>query len=72
MSARSRIIIEFNNKDFINQLSGFKDIATYFGIKENYCLVYCNKEDEKKVLDILNTGDSKAYISNEYLEGYNF
>lgn len=72
MSVRSRIIIEFNNKDFLNQLSEFKNISTYFGIKENYCLVYCNKEDEKKVLDLLNTGENNAYISNEYLEGYNF
>lgn len=72
MSVRSRIIIEFNNKDFLNQLSEFKNISTYFGIKENYCLVYCNKEDEKKVLDLLNAGGNNAYISNEYLEGYNF
>lgn len=72
MSVRSRIIIEFNNKDFLNQLSEFKNISTYFGIKENYCLVYCNKEDEKKVLDLLNAGENNAYISNEYLEGYNF
>lgn len=72
MSVRSRIVVEFNNKDFVNQLSNYKDISTYFGVKDNYCLVYCNRNDEKNVLEMLNSNGNVAYLSNEYIDGYNF
>lgn len=72
MVARSRIIVEYKDKDFLNQLSQYKDIATYFGYKEKYCLVYCNKGDEDKILSVLNKTENKAYLSNEYVSGHNF
>lgn len=71
MAARSRIVVEFENKDFINSLTEFKDISTYFGVKNNYCLVYCNKNDESKVLEKLKA-DNVAYVSNEYVDNNNF
>lgn len=72
MVARSRIVVEFNNKDFENQLGSYKDINIYYGIKENYALVYCNRNDEANVLKLLNVGDNRAYISNEYVEKIKF
>lgn len=72
MVARSRIIVEFLNRDFTDLLSQFKDINTFFGFRDDYCLVYCNKNDESKVLEILNAGENRAYISNEYVDDHNF
>lgn len=72
MVARSRIIIEYKDKDFLNQLSSYKDINIYYGNKEKYALVYCNSDDADKIIYVLNKTENKAYLSNEYVTAHNF
>lgn len=72
MVLRGRIVVEYKDKEVLNQLDTFKDINIYYGVKENYCLVYCNKNDENKIVELLNNDETKAYISNEFVDSHNF
>ncbi|MCR5706302.1 MAG: hypothetical protein K6G48_05870 [Acholeplasmatales bacterium] len=69
---RSRIIVEFNDSDYKVQLEGFKNINIIYESKEKYALVYCNRSDEKKIVELLSKTCRRAYVSNEKVDAYNF
>ena len=69
---RSRIIVEFRDSNYKELLQGFKNIDIIYESKKKYALIYCNRADEKRILELLSRNAGNAYVSNEKVEGYNF
>lgn len=69
---RSRIIIEYKDDDFLNQLKQFNNVNVLYKSKENYALICCDKKDEEKIVYILSKTCPNAYVSNEKIDNYNF
>ena len=69
---RSRIIVEFYDSDYKVQLEQFKNIDIIYESKRKYALVFCDRKDEKDILELLQKTCKNAYVSNEKVEAYNF
>ncbi len=70
--SRSRIIVEYRDDDFLNQLKQFANINILYKSKENYALICCDKKDEEKIVKLLSKTCLNAYVSNEKIDNYNF
>ena len=72
---RGRIIVNYNNLDFKELLRNKNNIdIVYDSQKEQYLIIYCDKQDASYLLETLKNDPSviEAYLSNERVESYNF
>lgn len=71
---RGRIIVEYNDLGFKNNINKNNINIVYESTKNNYAIIYCDKQDEVSLLDILkkSTSINNCYIADERIDSYNF
>ena len=73
---RTRIIVNYKTKEFLELIKNKNNIHIVYegNEKEKYAMVYCDRQDEKYVLETIKNDPSviDAYISNERIDSYNF
>lgn len=71
---RARIIVTFETNNLRQILNNRKTNIYYVSTKENYAIVYCDKREENKILQLIKDSSSvlDAVISSERLDKLNF
>lgn len=73
-TSRERIIVNYKDITFKNHIKKNNVNIIYESKKENYAIIYCDKQDVSSILDSLKRNNFviDAYISNERIGNFNF